>query len=163
MGPLFARVAYQDTAIGQPWTMQALVLCESSHGDLVITGITPSGGQGLVIEAFALRPNPAQQVPPRDGLGDTHQTLDTVGQGFDPHARQSVTGVCDDADPTTGQPRGPYPMWQELAVQFSRSGAGSAYDDGMDVHYRTASGDHVLFLPFAISLCVPRDHAGGCP
>ena len=160
--PPFARVALLDSLPGQVLSEGAEVLCRTQLADVEITEVVPSGGQGLRVDAFAVRDNPSQFSPPQDQLGDSHVPLASIGQGFVVGVPQKVTGVCTDADPITGRPIGPHPKWQELAVQYSRTTSGTGTDDGMDVHYRTADGEHVLHLPFAITLCAPGDRSGHC-
>jgi len=160
--PPYAGLASWDNLPGQTLAVGAEVLCRTQLADVEITEVVPSGGQGLRVDAFAVRDNPAQLTPREDQLGDSHVPLAAIGHGFVVGVPQKVTGVCADADPLTGRPLGPRPIWQELAVQYSRTTSGTGFDEGMDVHYRTADGDHVLHLPFAIKLCAPADHTGDC-
>jgi len=108
------------------------------------------GAQGdLVVDAFAVRPNPFTSG--LLGLGDERAALASLGAGFDPAATQVVDGTCpkDPNNATDDENRRLY----ELGVQvhLASGDVGGATD--LLVAYEIDGRQAMTSIPFGIWLC----------
>jgi hypothetical protein len=116
-------------------TFGDVVLCVSGPGKAVITHVAIHSLQGdLTVDAFAVR----TKVEHHHYIGGAHQTLASIGQGFDLSGPQVVTTVCP-RDPRSGA----WSDFVELAVQITRTSGDVAGGPGLDITYPAGGAEAV--------------------
>jgi hypothetical protein len=149
-------------AASGPVSVGSEILCRTTDDQVTVTSVVPTGSVNLVVDAFALRPNPAQSTPSGEQLVAERRSLSAVGNGFTPGVQQILSGICDQSNPTSTEKYGPNWQWDELGVQYSKIGSGNAWDTGIDVHYTNSDGEQVFHLPLSVAICQNSDSQGPC-
>lgn len=140
-------VGARDTVKMAPYVVGSIPLCLDRAGEVIVKRVTVTGGEGgIEVQGFAVRR--LQRVT----LGPRREELSAAG--FHTGGSQRVTVACSiDSDDGT--------VPDELAVQFTRTGAESGVANGLRVEYLSDGDVHTVDLEVAVSLCAPRDEMCG--
>jgi hypothetical protein len=141
---------------GQSWSILIEIpLCITQPGRVRIEGVAldnPTGG--LRVEAFATGPNAfasGVSAPGSEAVSLTDLHTDYVIGG------EPITAVCPDPDEVDTWVGG-----SMVAVQVSKSSAGLAFSQALNITYQTDSSEGRLWIPYGIALC-DKPQESPCP
>lgn len=147
----------------RPWSMGGVPMCLDRPGSVVITRLTPRGGNaGLRITAFATRPEP--RLDPhlsKEQRGFLAWQRPLSQAGFSVGAPAVVAAKC------SGRPDDPSAVtsFYELAATFARTGNGPGWFSSVDVAYRGDDGETgTVNVPWGVKICGPEGRTEAtCP
>lgn len=139
-------VGSADTAEHSPYSIGA-ALCLDRSGTVTVDRVSVTRAEGAIaVQAFAVG------SLTHGTAGVQNSTL--TGLGFAPGGTQHLPSTC--YGPTAAAP-------EELGVQFTRTGDGSAAVHGLTVDYSWFGLPHSVQLPVDVFLCVKGDQLpDGC-